>query len=78
MRSRFRGQELKDDNLFGFVLPFLILVSKFEMFVLPFLILVSKFEMFVLPTFILRFKFLHICSIFPILVSIFERLVLNA
>ena len=44
MRSRFRGQELKDDNLFGFVLPFLILVSKFEMFVLPFLILVSKFE----------------------------------
>ena len=25
-----------------------------------------------------RFKFLHVCSIFPILVSIFERLVLNA
>ena len=64
MRSRFRGQEVKDDNLFGFVLPFLILVS--------------KFEMFVLPTSIPRFKFLHICSIFPILVSIFERLVLNA
>ena len=64
MRSRLRGQELKDNNLFGFVLPFLILVS--------------KFEMFVLPTFIPRFKFLHICSIFPILVSIFEMLVLNA
>ena len=64
MRSRFRGQELKDDNLFGFVIPFLILVS--------------KFEMFVLPTPIPRFKFLHICSIFPILVSIFEMLVLNA
>ena len=64
MRSRFRGQKLKDDNLFGFVLPFLILVS--------------KFEMFVLSTSIPRFKFLHICSIFPILVSIFEMLVLNA
>ena len=64
MRSGFQGQELKDDNIFGFVLSFLILVSKFEMFVLPFLI----------P----RFKFLHIYSIFPIVVSIFERLVLNA
>ena len=64
MRSRFQGQELKDDNLFGFVLPFLILVS--------------KFEMFVLPTSIPRFKFLYICSIFPIIVSIFEMLVLNA
>ena len=64
MRSRFRGQELKDDNLFGFVLPFLILVSKFEMFVLSISI----------P----RFKFLHICSIVPILISIFEMLVLNA
>ena len=50
LRSRFRGQELKDDNLFGFVLP----------------------------TFIPRFKFLHICSIFSILVSKFEMLVLNA
>ena len=49
MRSRFRGQELKDDNICGFVLPFLI------------------------P----NFKFLHVCSIFPILVSIFERFVLN-
>ena len=48
------------------------------MFVLPFLILVSKFEMFVLQTFIPCFKFLHICSIFPILVSIFEMLVLTA
>ena len=47
-------------------------------FVLPFLILVSKFEMFVLPTLIPRFKFLHICSIFHILISIFEMLVLNA
>ena len=50
MRSGFQGQELKDDNLFGFVLSFLV------------------------P----RFKFLHICSIFPIVVSIFEMLVLNA
>ena len=50
MRSRFQGQELMDDNLFGFVLS----------------------------TYIPRFKFLHICSIFPILVSIFERFVLNA
>ena len=50
MRSRFRGQELKDDNLFRLVLP----------------------------TSIPSFKFLHICSIFPILVSIFEMLVLNA
>ena len=50
MRSRFRGQELKDDNLFGFVLS----------------------------TSIPRFKFLHVCSTFPILVSIFERLVLSA
>ena len=50
MRSRFRGQELKDDNLFGFVLP----------------------------TSIPRLNFLHICSIFTILVSIFEMLVLNA
>ena len=33
---------------------------------------------FVLPTSIPRFKFLHVCFIFPILVSIFERLVLNA
>ena len=33
---------------------------------------------FVLPTSIPRFKFLHVCSISPILVSIFERLVLNA
>ena len=33
---------------------------------------------FVLSTSIPRFKFLHVCSIFPILVSIFERLVLNA
>ena len=48
MRSGFQGQELKDDNLFGFVLPFLILVSKFEMFVLSFLILVSIFEILVL------------------------------
>ena len=50
MKSRFRGHELKDDDLFGFVLS----------------------------TSIPRFKFLHVCSIFPILVSIFERLVLNA
>ena len=50
MSSRFRGHELMDDNLFGFVLS----------------------------TFIPRFKFLYVCSIFPILVSIFERLVLNA
>ena len=64
MRSGFQGQELKDVNLFRFVLPFLILVS--------------KFEMFVLPTFIPHFKFLHICSICSILVSIFEKLVLNA
>ena len=64
MRSGFQGQELKDDNLFGFVLSFLIVVS--------------KFEMFVLSTSIPRFKFLHVCPIFPILVSIFERLVLNA
>ena len=33
---------------------------------------------FVLSTSIPRFKFLHVCSIFPIIVSIFERLVLNA
>ena len=64
MRSGFQGQELKDDNLFGFVLSFLILVSKFEMFVLSISI----------P----RFKFLHICYIFFILVSVFEMLVLNA
>ena len=64
MRSRFRGQELKDDNFFGFVLSFLILVS--------------TFEMFILSTSIPRFKFLQVCSTFPILVSIFERLVLNA
>ena len=32
------------------------------MFVLPFLILVSKFEMFVLPTPIPLFKLLHVCS----------------
>ena len=56
----------------------LFLVSSFCMFVLHFLILVSKFEMFVLLTSIPRFKFLHICSIFPILVSIFKMLVLNA
>ena len=43
-------QELKDDNIFGFVLS----------------------------TSIPRFKFLHVCFIFPILISIFERLVLNA
>ena len=42
------------------------------------LFLVSSFFMFVLPTSIPRFKFLHICSIFPILVLIFEVLVLNA
>ena len=48
------------------------------MFVLSFLILVSKFEMFVLSTSIPRFKFLHVYYIFPILVSIFERLVLIA
>ena len=64
MRSGFQGQELKDDNLFGFVLSFLILVS--------------KFEMFILFTSIPRFKFLHICYIFPILVSVFEMFVLNA
>ena len=64
MRSRFQGQELKDDNLFGFVLSFFILDS--------------KFEMFVLSTSIPHFKFLHVCPTFPILVSIFERLVLNA
>ena len=64
MRSGFQGQKLKDDNLFGFVLSFLILVS--------------NFEMFVLSTSIPRFKFLHVCPMFPILVSIFERLVLNA
>ena len=64
MSSGFQGQELKEDNLFGFVLSFLILVS--------------KFEMFVLSTSIPRFKVLHVCPIFPILVSIFERLVLNA
>ena len=39
---------------------------------------VSKFEMFVLSTSIPRFKFLHICSIFLILISIFQMLVLNA
>ena len=64
MRSGFQGHELKDDNFFGFVLSFLILVS--------------KFEMFVLSTSIPRFKFLHVCPIFSILVSIFERLFLNA
>ena len=42
------------------------------------LFLVSSFCMFVLSTLIPRFKFLHICSIFPILVSMFEMLVLNA
>ena len=41
-------------------------MTKFFEFVLPFLILVSKFEMFVLSTYIPRFKFLHVCSIFPI------------
>ena len=64
MRSGFQGQELKDENLFGFVLSFLILVS--------------KFEMFVLFTSIPRFKFLHIFYIFPTLISVFEMLVLNA
>ena len=37
LRSRFRGQELKDDNLFGFVLSTRFLVSSFCMFVLYFL-----------------------------------------
>ena len=40
--------------------------------------LVSSFCMFVLPFLIPRFKFLHVCSIFPILVTIFELLVRNA
>ena len=57
MRSRFRGQELKDDNLFGFVLPFLILVSKFEMFVLPTFIPRFKFCIFVLY-FLFSFQYL--------------------
>ena len=38
----------------------------------------AKIFGFVLPTLIPRFKFLHVCSIFPILVSIFEMFVLNA
>ena len=38
----------------------------------------TKLFGFFLPTSIPHFKFLHICSIFPILVSIFEMFVLNA
>ena len=38
----------------------------------------QSFFGFVLSTSIPRFKFLHICSIFPILILIFEMLVLNA
>ena len=37
----------------------------------------QSFFGFVLSTSIPRFKFLHNCSIFPILVLIFEMLVLN-
>ena len=59
-RTRIKGRQ----SFFGFVLSFLILVSKFEMFVLSFLILFSKFEMFVLS--------------YPILVSRFELIVLNS
>ena len=61
MRSGLQGQELKDDNLFGFVLPFLILVSKFEMLFYRLLFLVSSFCIFVIY-FLFLFQYLNACS----------------